>query len=242
MDVTNPEERFMKHYLSAIITAFSIVACVTATNPELVEKIDHGFSRSNTNVYTSAKPFKHPQPYQVGQYIVTGVTQGSEKSVSKMALVGREEGGWIIETHSITPSSESISQMLVKGMESVYNTGTIDQLEIVWVKIQSNGEHIQTLQGPLLNMTKGLYKQSLEGLESEATFTPQAGPIRVPAGLFENTAKADAEVSFMGKSYQSTSWYHPAVPINGMVKSVSTSDGTVMELLDFGLSGAKRSF
>lgn len=232
----------MKRVVHALILTAFIVSCVTATNPELVKKIDFGFSRNNAGVYQSAESFKRPQPYRVGQYIVTGVTHGGEKSISRMALVGQEQGGWVIETHSITPSSESTSQMLVKGLESVYKTGTIDQLEIIWVKIQSNGQQIQTLQGPLLNMTKGLYKKSLEGLESEATFSPQGGSITVPAGRFENTSKADAQVSIMGKSYRSTGWYHPAVPINGMVKSVSTSDDTVMELLDFGLSGAERSF
>ena len=232
----------MKRYVYLLFLVCFFVSCVTAANPNLVKEIDAGFARSSGKVYNSAEPFTRPQPYRVGQYIVTGITHGNERSVSKMALVGQEQGGWIIETHSITSSAESVSQILVKGLESVYMTGSIDQLEIIWVKIQSNGQQIQTMQGPMLSMTKGLYMKNLEGLESEATFSPQGGSITAPAGRFENTAKAEAQVSVMGKSYQSTGWYHPAVPINGMVKSVSKTDGTVMELLDFGLSGAERSF
>lgn len=222
----------MKQYLILFFIACFLVSCVTSANPDLVKKIDAGFAANSTRKFSRTKPFKRPQPYKVGQYIVTGVTADGEKSISRMALVGKEQGGWIIETHSITPSSESISQMLVKGLESVYENGTIDQLEIVWVKIQGNGQEIQTIRGPLLNITKGLYKKSLEGLESEATFSPQGGSITVPAGQFESTAKANAQVSFMGKPYQTTGWYHPAVPINGLVKSVSNTDGTVMELLE----------
>ena len=68
------------------------------------------------------------------------------------------------------------------------------------------------------------------------------GTIKTLAGTFHGTTKASGEVSFLGKKYTSDSWMHPAVPINGMVKSVTAEEGQTIELLDFGLSGAKRSF
>jgi len=46
----------------------------------------------------------------------------------------------------------------------------------------------------------------------------------------------------MGKKHLGDSWIHPAVPINATVKSLSDVDDTTIELLDFGLTGAKPSF
>ena len=54
--------------------------------------------------------------------------------------------------------------------------------------------------------------------------------------------KASSEVAFLNKKYQSVAWLHPSVPINGMVKSVAKDQDSVIVLLDFGLSGAKKSF
>jgi hypothetical protein len=159
-----------------------------------------------------------------------------------MAIVGEEQGGWIIETHSLTQSSESITQMLVLGMDKVYQTGTIDDLEIVWVKIKPHGQTVQTFEGPMLTLTKGLYKKGLAGLEVQSTMGVDSGTVSVPAGSFKGTLKSGSEVSFLGKKFFSDAWFHPSVPINGMVKSVSKNEDTVIELLDFGLSGAKRSF
>jgi hypothetical protein len=42
----------------------------------------------------------------------------------------------------------------------------------------------------------------------------------------------------MGTTQKSTSWFHPAVPINGAVKGASDDGKWTIELLDFGTSGA----
>lgn len=63
--------------------------------------------------------------------------------------------------------------------------------------------------------------------------------VTVPAGTFQGAAKFTATVSFAGMSQTSTSWFHPAVPINGAVKGVSEDGKWKMELLDFGTTGAE---
>jgi hypothetical protein len=238
------EDEEMIRNVFAVILCFFLTSCFTmpSPNPVFVNQIDSYFNNTKTHTYKASGKFKRPIPYKVGQYVVTGMSSPSGRSVSKMAIVGKEKGGWIIETHSLTQSSESIMQMLVLGMEKVYETGTIDDLEIIWVKIKPHGETVQTIEGPMLALTKGLYKKGLAGLEVQTAMSTESGTVSVPAGNFKGTLKASSEVSFLGKKYLSDAWFHPSVPINGMVKSVSKNGDTIIELLDFGLSGASRSF
>jgi hypothetical protein len=62
--------------------------------------------------------------------------------------------------------------------------------------------------------------------------------VTVPAGSFEACAKAGVQVSIMGTTQKSTSWFHPAVPISGSVKGASEDGKWTVELLDFGTTGA----
>jgi hypothetical protein len=60
----------------------------------------------------------------------------------------------------------------------------------------------------------------------------------VPAGTFTGCAKISAEMTFAGMSQKTTTWFHPAVPLNGGVKGQSDDGKWKMELLDYGTSGA----
>jgi len=46
------------------------------------------------------------------------------------------------------------------------------------------------------------------------------------------------QVSILGTTHKSTSWFHPAVPINGSVRGASDDGKWTIELLDFGSTGA----
>lgn len=62
---------------------------------------------------------------------------------------------------------------------------------------------------------------------------------KVPAGTFRGCAKFDARLDLAGLySVQATTWFHPAVPLSGSVKSVSADGKWTTELLDYGLTGA----
>ncbi len=59
------------------------------------------------------------------------------------------------------------------------------------------------------------------------------------AGTLRGCAKYQASFSFGPVEKQVTSWFHPAVPINGGVKGASTDGDYSYELLDYGLTGAR---
>jgi hypothetical protein len=229
--------------LLTVFLLLAVTSCATmAPNPTLVNKIDTYFKAAKSDSYEASEKYQQPIPYEVGQYIVTGMTHGSERSVQKMALVGKEDNGWIIETHTITPHDEITTQMMVEGMETVQETGNLDTLEIVWVKIKMEDDSVQTIDGKMMKMMQGMYRKGLSALESQITSSEDGGTVQVAAGIFNDTVKTNTEGSFMGKKHLANIWLHPSVPINGIVKSVHENDEMKIELLDFGLSGATSSF
>jgi len=237
----------MIRIVCGIAMAMFLSACGTLTapqpNPVFVDQIDAYFGKAKNETYTSSGVFTKPIPYSAGQFVVMGMTSPTEKNVSKISIVGKEQGGWILETYSLTPTAEGISQMLIVGLEAVAKTGSMKDIDIVWVKMKNNDQPVQKLDGVMLNMVEGFIQSSISDLVVRTQTTPEdGGTVKTLAGIFQGTTKTRGEVSFLGKKYASDSWMHPAVPINGMVKSVTAEEGQTIELLDFGLSGAKRSF
>ncbi|MGQ9843887.1 MAG: hypothetical protein ACUVRK_10020 [Spirochaetota bacterium] len=73
----------------------------------------------------------------MGQYAILGQSDSDGKqSVTKMAIVGREQGGFILESYTVSEKDEDIMQMLVVGLEKVATSGNVDDLEILWIKVK----------------------------------------------------------------------------------------------------------
>ncbi len=210
-------------------------------NPAYISRIDSYFTQAKSKTYGDSGKFTAPVPYKVGQYVTQGITGQGERSISTMAIVGQEFGGWIIETRSLTPTADSISQMLIKGLDTAMKTNSIKDIDIVWLKTKADNQPVQTIDGAMLSMAESFVKPALEGLLITTSALQDGGSQQVPAGTFKGATASRSEVSFLGKKYISDVWLHPAVPLNGMVKSVANT-GQTIELLDFGMKGAVRSF
>ena len=223
--------------------AFLFSGCAPKADPVKVGKVFGFFNAKSTATYKGSGKF-NPMPYAVGQFVTHGNTENTGKrSVSKTAIVGREGNGWIIETYSISEYSESISQMLVVGLDNMRTARDFENLDIRWVKMKDENGQVRTIEGPPLMMAKGFYKSALKSFDISALTNQGSGAdITVPAGTFTNTFNADAAVSVMGMTFRSKSWFSDMVPVNGMVKSVTDDGKMTTELLDFGNSGARPSF
>jgi hypothetical protein len=230
----------MKRPLLFLTLLLFVAACGASINPLLQQKISGLFSKSSSQSFP-AREFTKPLPYAVGQYTVVGITTDGTKMISRIAIVGKEQGGWILETHSISESNENVTQMLVKGMEKVIETGNVDDVDIVWVKTQKDAEAVQTIDGPVLSITKSFYRKGMLGFTYSTAKSTSGGGVTVPAGTFAGTTRIHSEGSVFGRTFEADGWFHPIVPINGMVKSVSTDGSTMQELLEFG-TNATRSF
>lgn len=194
------------------------------------------------NASYEAKAFKDVARMEAGQWVVYGLTDDDdERSVMKCAIVAKNGDEITIENTMITEDDVIIMQFTVKGMESAKTAGNLEGLEFVRIAIKTNDDDPMVLEGAMLTMMKGAYSSSLEGMAPTLTEISDGGSQTVVAGTFNGTTKAKSSVNIAGDDDETTSWVHPAVPIYAMVKSV-TSDEMKMELLDFGMTGAKPSF
>ncbi len=192
--------------------------------------------------YPAGPQFKKPMPWLAGQYVVVGTTtNGVHKSVSKTILVRQEQGGWVIETSTLSGNGEEkVTQMLITGFDQAMATGDTSGLDLVWIKTLKKDGGVTTTQGAQLGFMKGLYKSAYENLVTQASSAADGGSVAVPAGSFAGTSTIKTTMKVMISTIEMQTWLHPAVPINGMVKSMTTDGKTVVELLSFGTNGVPR--
>ncbi|MBL0176101.1 MAG: hypothetical protein IPP94_12680 [Ignavibacteria bacterium] len=232
----------MKRFALSFLLLAVLAGCGPSIDPALQSRVATYFGKAGGQTYASSSQFMKPMPYAVGQYVVHGTVYDGKRSVSKTSIVGEEQGGWVIETYSLSESNESWTQMLVKGLEKAGTDGNVDDIDIVWVKTKMKDENVQTVEGPVLAITRGFYRDMLGGFKVKIGTPSAGGSVAVPAGTFNGTQKTGTEAAFFGRTYKSDVWFHSEVPINGLVKSVSKDDGITTELIEFGRSGAKRTF
>jgi hypothetical protein len=229
-------------FLSVVLAGLLIAGCGASVNPALVAKIDGMFKSAPGGSLAAAGAFTAPMPYTVGQWVMHGITADGQRSVIKTAIVGQAQGGWVIESYSLSPSSEAATQMCITGLEEAAKTQDLEKLDILWVRMRDENGKVQSVEGVPLSVTKGLYRKGLGSIVIKSSqLQPGGGDITVPAGTFAGCTKAKSEFTVLGSTYVSEGWYHPGIPINGVVKSVS-DDKTTMELLAYGITGAQKSF
>lgn len=220
-----------------VAAALLVAACGPGAKKHLVKQLDEEFKKSSDRRIAATARFRRPLAFAKGQYVVHRLTdKKGRRSISRMAIIGREDDGWIIEFYSLSESSEGVTQMLISGLDPA--TRSADGFDVKWVKVKDDKGQISTIDGPMLQFTKGMYKKMAANMNVEVTTFTSGGPVTVPAGVFANTLKFTSDVQYMGKKVRSEGWYHSGVPISGLVKSVSDDGNSTMELVDFGLRGA----
>lgn len=234
-------KKFTPLILLILITSFFISSCGPSANPVLQKKITDFSAKSSGGSFSDKGKFIKPMALSVGQWVMYYTQSEKSKSVSKTSIVGKEGEGWIIENYSLTETEEATTQICISGMDKVSTSGNMDDIDILWVKTQKDGK-IETIEGPVLSLMKGFYKKGLTNLGINTSVSSDGGSITVPAGTFSNTIKVKSEMSFLGSTHTSEGYLHPDVPINGLVKSVSSEDNFSTVLVDFGKTGAQKSF
>jgi hypothetical protein len=231
----------MRRYTPFALLIFIVVSC-SSTNPVLERQVFEWHARSVDRVYDGKGLFRNPMPLAVGQYTVYRIIDGNDRQVMRNAVVGREGDGWIFETWSLTPSGQNTTQMLLRGVDKAWETLDPDQLDIVWVKIKSDEGKVQTVEGPALSMMKGTYKNLLNGMYLKFEADEGVAAVKAPAGVFNECTRATTSLKILFWSDTVEAYYHPTIPLNGIVRSVSKDKGVTMELIEFGLTGATPTF
>jgi len=185
------------------------------------------------------KKFTKPKKWAPGQYVVLGnINDGEKESITKTLIVRKERGGWVIESITTNADKEVTGmQMLIKGYESAVNKKDTSLIKVEWVKILQKDGKVDKIDGQAMVLYSVMMKSALEKMVISATSFSSGGAVSVPAGNFAGTTVASTSVKILFKTFKQTSWMHPDVPVNGVVKSASDDNENISELIDFGFNG-----
>lgn len=221
-------------YLATILAAPVLAGCGPSIDPALKADIDRrsaSFGRPSQS-FPGPVGFT-PQPFQVGQWTQHKMVYDQQPSFLTTKIVGQLGDAFWIESLHETYSGRTVTKILL----SVPNRMDPASIEIRGVVMKDRNGHVQTLEGPVLNMMQGLYRGAVSNLIVSWQGQPQEDA-SVPAGNFAGCFKMRTDAQWGGWRSASMSWSHPAVPLSGMVRSEGIDKPSSMELVAFGLSGA----
>lgn len=222
--------------LAALALVASACLCMPGINPALKESIDKrviaygGASRT-----FAAAPFR-PLPFAAGQYIVLlSKDADGQPSITTQKVLSVDGPRVKFEFVTETYTNTSASQMTLDIKDRLSPSG----MQIVALRMKDENGNVTEQPPQMLAFMRGMFEGMLQQVAAVAD-VGAAERVQVPAGVFEGAVKARSRVSVLGRVVEADGWSHPAVPISGLVKSVS-SQGS-MELVEFGTTGATASF
>lgn len=227
--------------LVACASIVAAAACAPSINPKMQSATDAMLRAVRGNHSEPAPASFQPMDWSVGQWILFKSTdvKNQRLAVVKVSVVGRESGGFWVETESQDYFHHTVAKTLYAKMPRSKDE-VVDSILKVVTKTDDNAPQVLDFSSnqPGSAMMKGMMKSVLQGVSAIEPTLASAESVTVAAGSFQGCGKQTGKISLGTVNAESTGWFHPAVPINGMVKS-EASDGTyAAELLDYGTSGA----
>ncbi len=177
-----------------------------------------------------------PMPLAVGQWYRVRITNDGKVSHAEYRLVGKEpDGMWILEVDNETPSGPMTLELILDFGDRKH----VDSVRVRSVRVKTGGK---TIQLPTSNV-EGTLKAIAPNLVLPAFDPKKRVDVTVPAGTFAACYIGASKGAVMGQTFEQTSYSHPSVPINALVKAEGTLNGkpSLTELVKFGLEGAKPS-
>lgn len=177
-----------------------------------------------------------PLPLAVGQWVRMRINNDGKTSRAEYRLVGKEaDGMWILEVDNETTNGPITMEMILDFADRKQ----VDSIRIRSARVKTGGKIINlpasTVQGMLKGMGPNLVLPEFD--------PKKRSDVTVSAGTFQACYIGFSKGEVMGMKFEQTTFNHPSVPINALVKGEGTLNGkpSTTELLEFGLQGAKAS-
>lgn len=150
-------------------------------------------------------------------------------------IVDAARGGYWIEVINGPPAAGTVVQVLTR----VRDRENLQSAQIVAARVRMPNGFVKQVPDELMPAVKESYRRSVAELffpEWKGKLSPVT--LHVPAGTFEGCLRSPSLTYFTGAEVEGTVYHHTDVPISALVKSETKDGGAVMELLDYGLTGA----
>jgi hypothetical protein len=172
----------------------------------------------------------------VGQWTRHKISENNGRSsMLTYKIVGKEGPAYWLEVVTGAANAGTVIQILLE----LKDRHDPQSSQIVAARVKMPNGIVKDVRGPMLDATREGYKKALRQVFVPDLSAMPKETIRVPAGTFEACSRHTEATAFAGIEVSSTLWQHPAVPITALVKSVAEGGATTIELVDFGLTGAK---
>ncbi|MBN2575692.1 MAG: hypothetical protein JXP73_14090 [Deltaproteobacteria bacterium] len=160
------------------------------------------------------------------------VDEKGDLSLVTYKIVGEEGGAHWVEIANEGYAGKTVTKILL----AVGDRMNPHTMEIRAVKTKDMGGEVREYLGPVLQIPSS-WQSAVNTLAVAWQGLPQE-EMSVVAGHFVGCLKARTDVGWGFWHATSTTWMHPAVPINSLVKSVGIEKPTTVELVGFGEVGA----
>jgi hypothetical protein len=173
------------------------------------------------------------RPLAIGQWTQhKGLDQLGRPSFVTIKLVGEDLGSYWVEIVEETYLGRNAGKMLVYLGDRT-NAAAID---IKILKTMDKRGQVSEVD-PRLPEARAAWQGFLSVLATSWQGLPQEDA-SVPAGAFTSCWKGIAPAGWGPFPGRSTTWWHPAVPLSGLVRTQSLDQPTSLELVAFGDRGA----
>jgi hypothetical protein len=151
--------------------------------------------------------------------------------------VGKEGDAFWYEIEANTPNGTTVVQILMVDASRLnFSKGAIKKM-----KLKVGLGPVQEFSGIALAAASAAVDSYISLIGKPNLDKAERADATVQAGEFKGCYVHDVDQNIMGISMKAKSWSHPAVPINGFVRSEGTTNGaaTTTELYEMHMDGAK---
>jgi hypothetical protein len=214
----------------------SLVACGGGIDKAAKADIERRVAvMSPSGLFFPAPSVFAPRPLAIGQWTQHKLTNAKgEQSFVTYKVVDRTSDAYWIEVANESYYGKTVAKLLVAVGDRMHP----DTMEIRAIRLKDKKGKISEVGEPALTAMKPAWQRAMNMLAVSWQGLPQEA-MQVVAGDFAACFKARTDVSWGGWQASATTWMHPAVPINSLVKSTGIDRPTSMELVGFGETGAK---
>jgi hypothetical protein len=228
----------MTHRISLLVVAL-LGACTPSINQAARSDVDRRLAAITPSDRRIEPPAAaQPKPIAVGQWItIRQVDKEQRPSLSTFKVIGAEGDAFWLEVENRTYFGASATKLLV----ALGDRTDPSQFDIRAAFTRDNDGRVTEMPAPMIAMMKSTFEPVLDTLVIRWSALPQQDAV-VTAGSFAGCYHGRSTVAIAGMSSTSDVWWHPEVPINGLVKTVGVGEPTTTELVDFGHEGARSVF
>ncbi len=234
----------VRHSLTLTVLFVAVVASLGSSshpsiNAAAQADLDRRIGALQPNPRTLPAPTAaEPMALAPGQWVTIKQTDSDNRpSIVTYKIVGMQDGAYWYEMSIDSYYGHSAMRMLL----SIGDRRDPSTMDIKAVTMKDANGRITELPPSTLSMMKNSYQGMLDQLVISWEQLPQED-VHVMGGNFAACYKSRSTVEFAGTSATADGWFHPAVPVTGMVKSVGVDRPSTSELIDYGTEGATSEF